>query len=63
MSRSGIQLEEKLLRKREVASLLACSGRTVERLVSSGRLTRIKVLGAVRFRFSQVRALIEGGAS
>ena len=63
MSKPEQQSAEKLLRKREVASLLACSARTVDRLVSSGRLTRIKILGAVRFRFSQVQALIEGGLS
>jgi excisionase family DNA binding protein len=54
---------EKLLRKKEVASLLACSTRTIDRLVTLGRLTRVYVLGGIRFRMSQVQAIIEGGAS
>jgi excisionase family DNA binding protein len=53
---------EKLLRKKEVASLLACSARSIDRLASSGRLDRVKVLGAVRFRLSQVQAIIGGAA-
>ena len=55
--------EDKLLRKKEAASLLACSARTVDRLVNLGRLTRVKILGGVRFRLSQVRAIMEGGVS
>lgn len=54
---------DKLLRKREAASLLACSVRTIERLVCLGRLTRIKVMGGVRFRRSEVDAIIQGGVS
>jgi predicted DNA-binding transcriptional regulator AlpA len=55
------KLSESLLRKRDVARLLACSNRTVDRLVSAGLLTRVKILGAVRFRLSQVELLIKGG--
>lgn len=62
-SKEPIQPEEKLLRKKEVATLLACSARTIDRLVSLGRLTRVKVLGGVRFRLSQVRQIMEGGVS
>ena len=40
--------EEKLLRKKEAASLLACSARTIDRLVNLGRLTKVMVLGGVR---------------
>jgi excisionase family DNA binding protein len=47
-------VKEKLLRKKEVAALLACSERTVDRLVAVGRLARVKVLGGVRFRLSEV---------
>jgi excisionase family DNA binding protein len=54
---------EKLLRKKDVAELLACSVRSVDRLVSSRRLERVKVLGAVRFRQSQVQAIVGGGAA
>ena len=63
MKEAAAFLGEKLLRKKEVASLLACSGRTIDRLVSSGRLDRVKVLGAVRFRLSQVQVIIGGGAA
>lgn len=62
MNQPAVTLGEKLLRKNEVAALLACSGRTIDRLVSAGRLKRIKVLGAVRFQMSQVKSIIEGGA-
>jgi excisionase family DNA binding protein len=50
---------EKLLRKKQVAETLACSLRTVDRLANSGRLTRVKCAG-VRFRESEVRAIING---
>jgi len=49
---------DRLLRKKEAAALLACSPRTVEREASSGRLSRVKVRGAVRFRESEVFAII-----
>jgi excisionase family DNA binding protein len=55
-------VKEKLLRKKEVAALLACSERTVDRLVALGRLARVKVLGGVRFRLSDVQSLMNGGA-
>jgi excisionase family DNA binding protein len=48
-----------LLRKKQVAEKLACSPRTVDRLASSGRLTRVKC-GGVRFRASEVRNIING---
>lgn len=54
-------LREQLLRKREVAEMLACSLRTVDRLVSTSRLTRVRILGGIRFRLSQVQSLINGG--
>ena len=52
---------EKLLRKKDAASLLACSNRTIDRLVNSGLLTRVKILGAVRFRLTEVLGIIKGG--
>jgi excisionase family DNA binding protein len=52
---------ETLLRKKDVAEKLACSLRTVDRLVNAGRLTRVKVLGGIRFRLSQVQILMNGG--
>jgi excisionase family DNA binding protein len=53
--------DEKLLRKKQVAEKLACSLRTVDRLVNAGRLTRVRILGGIRFRFSQVQELMNGG--
>lgn len=53
---------DRLLRKKQVAETLACSPRTVDRLVSVGKLTRVKILGGIRFRYSQVLALINGGS-
>jgi excisionase family DNA binding protein len=55
-------IKEKLLRKKEVAALLACSERTVDRLVAVGRLARVNILGGVRFRLSDVQSLMNGGA-
>lgn len=52
---------EKLLRKKEVAQLMGCSVRTVEREVSCGKLTKVKVRGCVCFRESEVQAKINGG--
>ena len=52
---------DKLLRKKQVAEMLSCSLRTVDRLASIGRLTRVKVLGGIRFRWSQVQSIINGG--
>ena len=48
-SPAGLQL----LTKKQVANLLACSVRMVERLVASGTLTAVKIRGAVRFRSRQ----------
>jgi hypothetical protein len=54
---------DRLLKKKEVGTLLACSVRTIDRLVSLGCLSRVKVLGGVRFRLSEVAAIMKGGAS
>jgi excisionase family DNA binding protein len=56
-------VKEKLLRKKEVAVLLACSERTVDRLVAVGRLARVNILGGVRFRLSDVQSLMNGELS
>ena len=52
-------IEDRLLRKKEAAAILACSLRTLDRLASSGRLTRVKGAG-VRFRESEVLAIVNG---
>jgi excisionase family DNA binding protein len=54
--------EDQLVSKREVAQRLALSVRTVDRLTAKGVLRRVKVLGAVRFRLSDVLTIVNGGA-
>jgi excisionase family DNA binding protein len=65
VERSGAAMvgDDRLLRKGEAAALLACSARTIDRLVSLGRLKRVKVLRGVRFRMSEVFGIIAGGAA
>jgi excisionase family DNA binding protein len=63
VNKNVIPSEDRLVKKKEAASILACSLRTIDRLVSLGRLTRVYVLGGVRFRLSQVLAIVAGGAS
>lgn len=53
---------DRLLRKKEAATMLACSERTIDRDASSGRLTRVKVRGGVRFRLSEIQAIINGNS-
>jgi excisionase family DNA binding protein len=48
--------------KKEAAGLLGLSVRTIERLLASGRLTKIKVLGAVRIRLSELEQIASCGS-
>jgi len=50
MDKPGSPAGLRLLTKKDVARLLACSIRMVERLVASGTLTAVKIRGAVRSR-------------
>jgi excisionase family DNA binding protein len=52
-----------LVTKKEVARLLACSVRMVERLVASGTLTAVKIRGAVRFRLRDIEQITVKGAA
>ena len=61
MNGENIILEDRLLKKKEVAEKLSCSTRHVDRLAQAGKLTRVKILGAIRFRLSQVVTLMNGG--
>ena len=54
---------ESLLKKREVAARLGVCKRTIERLDATGKLAKIKVRGAVRFRMSDVQNLMNGVAA
>ena len=56
---AGLQL----LTKKQVANLLACSVRMVERLVASGTLAAVKIRGAVRFRLSDVEQIMMKGTA
>ena len=56
---AGLQL----LTKKQVAEMLACSIRMVERLVASGTLSSVKIRGAVRFRLSDVEQIMMKGAA
>jgi excisionase family DNA binding protein len=53
--------QDRLLRKKEAAQRLACSIRTIEREADCGRLTRVRVRGGVRFRESEIQAIMNGG--
>jgi hypothetical protein len=61
MKTEGSNFIDRLLKKREVAEILSCSTREVDRYVIAGLLTRVKILGTVRFRWSQVQLLMNGG--
>jgi len=54
---------DRLLSKRSAAEILGVSIRTVERLCSTGRLSKVMVLGAVRLKLSQVESLVAEGMS
>lgn len=45
---------DRLVSKRETAGLLGVSVRTLERMISAGQLSILKVRGCVRLRLSQV---------
>jgi len=53
----------RLLTKREVATVLGMSTRSVDRLVERGELRRVRIGGAARFLPSDVDGLIERGVS
>lgn len=53
--------EDHLLRAQEAAAILAVSPRMIWRLRAEGRLPSVSLGGATRFRFSDVRRLVEGG--
>ena len=53
--------KDRLLKKKDVVNRLSLSARTLDRLVASGKLNKVCVRGAVRFRESEIKKLIEGG--
>ena len=54
---------ERLMSKADVASVCRISRRTVDRMVAKKLLIPIRILGAVRFRFSDVMRIIQGGVA
>jgi len=63
MDKPGSPVGLRLLTKKDVARLLACSIRMVERLVASGTLTAVKIRGAVRFRSSDIEQIMMKGTT
>jgi excisionase family DNA binding protein len=53
--------DDRLMRKPEVAEMMACSTRHVERQANTGRLPRVKIGRCVRFKLSDVLRLMQGG--
>jgi len=62
-NKSGKPARMQLLTKKQVANMLACSVRMVERLVASWTLTAVKIRGAVRFRSSYIEQIMMKGAA
>lgn len=63
LSEAGAACGEFLLNKWDVSALLGVSRRTIERMVATGKLTKVKVRGAVRFRMSEIQNLMNGGVA
>lgn len=57
----GPAVDDRLLSTAETATRLGVSRRSVERLAERGVLTRVKILGATRFRASDVAAIVANG--
>ncbi|MFC5049551.1 excisionase family DNA-binding protein [Rubritalea spongiae] len=51
----------KLITKKEAASILSSSVRTVERIIASGAIEKIKIRGSVKLKLSQVLQIVEKG--
>jgi excisionase family DNA binding protein len=60
---STVEQTERLLTRAEVADLMQLSQHTIDRWCREGRLPRVRVARAVRFRPSDVAALIDGAVS
>ena len=53
--------ENKLISKKEAAKMLSSSERTIDRLISAGKLKKIKVLRSVKVQLKQVLKIVEQG--
>jgi len=54
---SDAEICDRLLRKKDLAQLFACSVRTIERLVQDGLLNPVRIRGAVRFLESEAKSI------
>ena len=55
-------MEQKLVSKKQAAGILGVSVRSVERMVASGQLSKVKVLGSVKIRVRDLQDIVEEGA-
>jgi excisionase family DNA binding protein len=58
--RDGDQVTRRLLTYDDAARALACSLRTVKRLVAKGQLTAVHLAGAARIRVTDLDAYVDG---
>mgnify|MGYP000979746141 CR=1 FL=1 len=61
---TAVNIEERLIRRKDAADMLACSVRTVENYANEGLIARVKMPGRKRafgYRYSDVQRLISGG--
>jgi excisionase family DNA binding protein len=49
----------RMLKKVEVAEMFSVSQRTIDRLIASGKLPRVKIAGCVRIRLADAEKLIQ----
>jgi excisionase family DNA binding protein len=54
-----VELEERFISKKDVALMLSCSTKTVERYADDGTLQRYRIGNLLRFRESEVLAALE----
>lgn len=53
--------DDRLVTKQAVAAALGISPRTVERLTAGRKLEPVRILGAVRFRWSDIARVMQAG--
>lgn len=62
IDRTRVSLSDRLLTVAETRRALGCCESTVETLVRRGYLEKVPLLSGIRFRESQVAAILENGA-
>ena len=61
MSVNKVMTDKKLITKKQAAELLSSSVRTIERIIASGVIDKIKIRGSVKVKLRQVMQLVESG--